>query len=206
MNFKTPNESLLGEGWEDQNGSHGSTKIVQGLEEQWLGGSIGFQIQTVAIVLSALSAIALLYINSRQAKKRATVDLVLHETTNPEIIEAKKQVRHCHDNKVDITQLSCKGNENKPENASIKIVLNNYEFIAAGIKEGAFDEEIYKRMKRSILVRDWEAFSAYITELRRQTKRNELYMEFGWLAARWSKNKIKPNVTWIQRVINYVEL
>ncbi|MHB1678058.1 MAG: DUF4760 domain-containing protein [Sulfuriferula sp.] len=38
--------------------------------------------------------------------------------------------------------------------------MNNYKFIAAGIKEGAFDEEIYKWMKHSILIRDRDALSA----------------------------------------------
>lgn len=182
-------------------GPHESAKIVL-----WLGETTGFWIQTGAIILSALVAIAILYNNSHQAKKRATIDLVLHETNNPEIIDAKKQVRHCHEDKIDITQLSCKGNEDKPENAAIKIVLNNYEFIAAGIKEGAFDEEIYKRMKRSIVIRDWEAFAAYITELRRQKKRDKLYIEFEWLAARWNKSEIRPNVTLIRRAINCLGL
>lgn len=178
-----------------------STKIVL-----WLGESIGFWIQTGAFVFSALGAIAIIYNNSHQAKKRATIDLVLHELSNPEIIEAKKQVRQCYDSNTDFTKLSCEENKDKPENGYIKTMLNNYEFIAAGIKEGAFDEEIYKRMKRSILIRDWDAFSAYVAELRRRTNRNKIYIEFQWLAERWRKSEIKPQVNLVRRFINYIKL
>lgn len=172
----------------------------------WLGESYGFWIQTGAIVLSAFGAIAIIYNSSHQAKKRATVDLVLHESSNPEIISAKEHVRKCHDTKTDFTKLSCKENKDDPANGYIKIVLNNYEFFAAGIKEGAFDEEIYKRMKRSIIIRDWDAFAAYITELRSQTKRDKLYIEFQWLAERWKQSEIKPNVNIVRRCINRLGL
>lgn len=178
-----------------------STKIIL-----WLGETAGYWIQTVAIVLSAFSAIAIIYNNSHQAKKRATVDLVLHELSNPLLIEAKKHVRALRESGADVTKLSCCENKDKAENGYIKTLLNNYEFIAAGIKEGAFDEEIYKRMTRSILIRDWDAFSAYVAELRRQTEREKIYAEFQWLVERWKRSEIKSEVWWPRRFINRIGL
>jgi hypothetical protein len=49
--------------------SHESVKIVF-----WLGESLGFWVQTGAFILSAFGAIAIIYNNSHQAKKRATID------------------------------------------------------------------------------------------------------------------------------------
>lgn len=172
----------------------------------FLGESRGFWVQTGAFILSAFGAIAIIYNNSHQAKKRATVDLVLYELGNPLLIEAKKHVRLLRESGADLTQLSCAENKDKAENGYIKTLLNNYEFIAAGIKEGAFDEEIYKRMTRSILIRDWDAFSAYVAELRRQTKREKIYIEFQWLVERWKKSEIKPEVNILRRFINYIRL
>lgn len=172
----------------------------------WLGESLGFWVQTGAFILSAVGAIAIIYNNSHQAKKRATVDLVLHELTNPEIVEAKQKVAEFHDNHTDLTQLSCAQHKHKPENVYIRTVLNNYEFIAAGIKEGAFDEEIYKRVKRSILIRDWEALAAYVAEIRRRTGREKIFIELQWLAERWKKSEIKPTVSWVRRFLTYIGL
>lgn len=162
--------------------------------------------QTGAFILSAFGAIAIIYNNSHQAKKRATIDLVLHELCNAEIIEAKKHIADYHNNKTDFTQLSCEEHKAKQENVYIRTILNNYEFIAAGIKEGAFDEEIYKRMKRSILIRDWDALAAYVTEIRRRTGREKIYIEMQWLAERWKKSEIKPEVHWWRRLFNKLGL
>lgn len=155
-----------------------------------LGETMGFWIQTGAFVFSAFGAIAIIYNNSHQAKKRATIDLALHEYDNEQIREAKKQLRKFQDDAVNITELACGNHHSKPENDYIQTLLNHYEFIAAGIKEGAFDEEIYKRMKRSIIIHHWHALSAYIAERRRVLERDQLYMEFEWLAKRWENSII----------------
>ncbi|MFH4377144.1 DUF4760 domain-containing protein, partial [Acinetobacter baumannii] len=55
------------------------------------------------------------------------------------------------------TKLACEELADNPEeNDVIMTILNHYEFIASGIFEKALDEEIYKRMKKGILVRDWK--------------------------------------------------
>ena len=40
-------------------------------------------------------------------------------------------------------------------------------------------------MKRSLLIRDWDALAPYVVELRRQSRRNRLFAEMEWLANRW---------------------
>lgn len=173
----------------------------------WLGESLGFWIQTGAFIFTAVGAIAVIYNNSHQAKKRATIDLVLHENQNQKLIEAKNQVTKFHKEKKNFTEMACCDDfEENPDNDHILLVLNNYEFTAAGIKEGAFDEEIYKRMKRSLVIREWDAFSAYIAELRRKTGRDKIYAEFEWLANRWRNNHIKPEVSWWRRLFTWAGL
>lgn len=171
-----------------------------------LGETIGFWTQTGAFVFSAFGAIAIIYNNSHQAKKRATIDLALHESGNAKLAEAKKQVRKFQEDRVNITELACGDHHSKPENDYIQTLLNHYEFIAAGIKEGAFDEEIYKRMKRSIMIHHWHALSAYVAERRRVLERDKLYIEFEWLARRWEHSEIKPEVNLVRRFITKIGL
>lgn len=68
--------------------------------------------------------------------------------------------------------------------------LNNYEFLATGIRAGAFDEKIIKRMQYSIAMRDWESLCPFINELRAQTKIDTLFQEFEWLGKRWKKKPL----------------
>lgn len=172
----------------------------------WLGETIGFWVQTGAVILSAGAAIAIIFNNSHQAKKRATIDLVLHETDNDNLVKSKHEVAVSHEANVDFTRLSSKENSDDDLNAHILMVLNNHEFVATGIKEGAFDEEIYKRMKRSIVLRDWDALRPYIMEKRRQLQRDKLFVELEWLANRWKNSEIKPEVCWWRRFFNKIGL
>ena len=129
-------------------------------------------------------------VSERQAKSRATVDVVLHERGDKEYGAARKKFAELRDSGNSLTQYACaKPPAHQEENSSIMTILNQYEFMAAGIRTGAFDEEIYKRMKRGLLIRDWKALKAYVEELKTLHKRPELYIEFQWLAERWDNEK-----------------
>lgn len=171
-----------------------------------LGETMGFWIQSGAFILSALGAIAIIFNNSHQAKKRATIDLVLHELSDQAVIDAKNSVRKYRESGMPFTELAGKAHDENPLNGNLQTVLNHHEFVATGIKEGAFDEEIYKRMKRSLVLRDWEALQPYITEKRRQEQRDKLFVEFEWLANRWKSSPIDPEVSKARRFLNWIGL
>lgn len=167
---------------------------------RWLGETIGFWIQTGAFVISAFAASGALFYNARQvrllrqqniasekhAKSRATVDIVLHERGDDTFKNARKLYAKLRESKISLTTYACgNGDEHQDEKSAILQILNNYEFLAAGIRCGAFDEDIYKRMKRSLLVRDWDALSAFVHELRVKQQHPALFVEMEWLANRW---------------------
>lgn len=168
---------------------------------RWLGETIGFWIQTGAFLISALAASGALFYNARQVKllreqnnatekqgrSRATVDVVLHEKSDETYKSARKNyARLREDSSNSLTMYACgNGDQHQEEKSAILHVLNNYEFMAAGIRCGAFDEEIYKRMKRGLLVRDWGALAAFVHELRIRQQRPALFVEMEWLAERW---------------------
>ena len=166
-----------------------------------LGETLGFWIQTGAFVVSALAAAGALFYNARQvrllreqsvasekqARSRATVDVALHEKSDETYKDARRTYASLREKKeVSLTTYACgNGSANQAEKQAILLVLNNYEFMAAGIRCGAFDEDMYKRMSRSLLVRDWGSLSAFVHELRRTEDRPALFVEMEWLADRW---------------------
>jgi hypothetical protein len=78
-----------------------------------------------------------------------------------------------------------------PEFQHIMRVLNNYEFIAAGIREDALDEEIFKRVQWSVVMKDWAALSGCVMELRSSSERPTLFQEFESLSKRWKEKPLK---------------
>lgn len=149
-------------------------------------------IQTAAIIITGIAAIVALHINSKLSRHRATISMLLAQRTDELLREAKKEMSKLHaDTKISITSLACKGTEDDPRRQHVLVVLNNYEFIAVGVREKALDENVYKRAHYSNLMKDWNAVKPFVTELRTQTGRPTLFQEFEHLHDKWKKNPLK---------------
>jgi hypothetical protein len=156
----------------------------------YFGETAGFWIQTGALFLSAVGALWIIVSREKSERRRATIDLVIHQKTDPKLQEAKLHILALHDNKVQNFARYLE-DRNSPDCKNILLLLNNYEFIAAGIRESALDEEIYKRVQYSVLVKDWDALSGFVMEFRRAEGRQTLFQEFEYIAKRWKKDKLK---------------
>lgn len=176
----------------------------------WLGLKTGYWIQTVAYFLAGIGAVAaaltaLFQLRAlraqvkaaevasatqmasaeRMSRLRATVEVVRHEQTDKELLEAFKKYAELRDEKGALTALAVTHPEPTDDNGLVLRVLNNYEYIATGIHTGAFDEEIYRRMKRSNLIRDWDALKPYVCHLRLRYDKPKLFVELEALAEKW---------------------
>ncbi|MGH6826432.1 DUF4760 domain-containing protein [Methyloceanibacter sp.] len=60
----------------------------------------------------------------------------------------------------------------------IRLVLNELELVAIGIQRGIIDYELYKRWKRSGVIRSWNFAAPFITRLRDKLKNEAIYQEF----------------------------
>lgn len=155
----------------------------------WLGESWGFWIQTGAFFLSALGAIGVIYYNGKQARTRALIDLIIHQKTDKTLIYAtalvyklQKEGNHLSQHIANIDGEECK---------AILKVLNNQEFIAVGIRMGAFNEDVYKEMQCSNVLKLWNAAKGFVAEFREQTKKQTIFQDLETLADKWEKNPIK---------------
>lgn len=153
---------------------------------QFLGESIGFWIQTGAVFLSAVAAIYIIYHNGKLAKRRALIDLIIQQKSDEKLIEATREVYALSKAGNHISQLVDSDKE-----PTILRVLNNQEFIAVGIRTGAFDEGVYKEIQCSNVLKLWTATSGFIQEVRKIDGKNTLFQDFELLAKRWEKNPIK---------------
>ena len=147
------------------------------------------------------TAVKTLEINEKRARRRATIDLVLAENQDENFRDIKEKYATLRSQEDGFTILVCEKptceNRKKEiaENKEILIaILNQYEFIAAAIFEDSLDEDLYKRMKESVLIRDWEALEGFVLELRKQEKRDKIFCESERLALKWKTEK-QNNVT-----------
>ncbi len=151
-----------------------------------------FDIDTVILAATAIAALYSIRRNTVINRRRATVDLVLHQKNDSDLKAANLVVNPLlRDESISITKYSDKTHVGSEERTAILFVLNNYEFVATGIREEAFDFNLFKRMRCGTVLRDWAEFQPFIYELRKINKHPTMYQEFEWLAKKLEHNPLK---------------
>lgn len=158
---------------------------------KFFGETLGFWVQTAAFSLSAIGAVAVISHNSVLARRRATIDHIIHQKTDGELLAAINIVYELHDKKEPLSKFF--GLRGSDEHKAILQVLNNHEFIALGIRRRAFEERIYKELQCSNFIKVWSASSGLVAELRRAEGRDTLFQEFEWLAKRWTTKPLRTH-------------
>ncbi|TCU98405.1 uncharacterized protein DUF4760 [Paracandidimonas soli] len=141
--------------------------------------------------MTAIGAIAVIYYNGKQARLRALIDLVVHQKTHQELVDATRRVNALHKKGGSWTKHL---DPDCQERKDILMILNNQEFIAVGVRLGSFDENTYKQMQYTNVMRLWEASKGFIEEIRREHKKDTLFQDFEKLALRWKKKPIRQIV------------
>lgn len=139
-----------------------------------------------AILISAAVAVGVMIYNAQIARRRATVDLIMNSRQNESFSKARKVVLNFQEDGTQFSKFALAENAQTDENQCVLVVLNFNEFVAVGIRENAFDEKTYKRLRKTRYIRDWETLETYVAEFRKSRKSNTLFSEFEWLAKRWA--------------------
>lgn len=156
----------------------------------------GSLLQTGAIFVSAGAAVWLIIHNGRLARKRALIDLIIQQKNNETLVKDTQLVFSLanEDNNA-LSKFACIEPSTDEEfiknRTAILNVLNNFEFIAVGIRLGAFDEKVYKQLMCGNLLKIWKATAGFIHELRRVSDRHTVFQDIEHLAHKWEKKPIK---------------
>lgn len=81
--------------------------------------------------------------------------------------------------------------ENEKLKDDIHYVLNRYEFIALGIRKGAFEEEMFKDLHYSSFKKLWRYTKPLIMKIRIECEIYTIYQELEGLMKKWEANPIK---------------
>ena len=168
--------------------------IAQSVVEptKWLGETIGFWVQNSILLASAIVAICTIRASARQERRRATIDVVIEQRRDERLIAARQIITKKHEaGETNLAKyLETKDSE---DFKVILLVLNAYEFVASGIREDAFDEDTFKRLRCSTVLKDWEALWGFVMEFRRQKKIPTLFQDFEWLYDKWKIDPLPAN-------------
>ena len=157
----------------------------------FLGETIGFWIQTSILCLSVIVAVVVIWHNGRIARRRATVDMIINEQRDTEYNKHFRRIMQLLTNGKRLIDLAEPQESDSEDLISVRFILNRLEFIAQGIRQGAFEEQIYKDLTYSDVMWLWKEVRPLVEEIRRKRNVQTYYQELEWLATRWKENPIK---------------
>ncbi len=118
--------------------------------------------------------------------------MVIEQKRNDKLSEARQVFAKAR-NADNLGKWASKENAGTDEAKAIMLILNDYEFIASAMRDEAFNLSLYKRMKFSTVVRDWESLQAFVHEKRQEVKHPTLFQEFEWMAKKFKKKPLKQD-------------
>lgn len=164
--------------------------------------------QLLVFIASAYIAYSTIHSSRATARERATLDTILDDNKDDSLAHSKNivlifnedptayYIKHNKNGKRDLAHLFCvEHHELTNDEAEIRAhflkVLNRYEFYAIGINKGLFDEELFKRMYCSTMLKFWGVVNPPVSQLRELAKKDTLFKDFEALAIRWKANPLK---------------
>ena len=146
-------------------------------------------LQNLILAITAAIGLGTLGASSRQERRRATVDVLLENLDDQKFLDARKKVRALLKPGLDIKRLL--SDEGAEDRRQVLSILNRYEFMAAGLRERAFDRKIYQRMYYSNVVSDWNDLESFVRALREDRHTQTLFQEVEALVIEWKKHPLE---------------
>lgn len=93
------------------------------------------ELHTAIVGMSTLIALAAIFNHSRNARRQTTANLVIQQRNDASLKQARTLVTVLNQ-KNEITKLAHNDAKGSDQRNAVLAVLNNYEFIATGLREG----------------------------------------------------------------------
>lgn len=154
-----------------------------------------------AIMVSAiLATVGWLYAARRSralSKKQQTINIILNANLNELFLSKRAKIApYLIAGTIKETVLD---QEDRELRSVLRDILNHYEFVAAGLRNGDFDEKLIKDSEKSTYTFLFKACERYIYTLRYDRERRAIYEHLEWVYIRWEKKP--PNL-----IIRFLEI
>jgi hypothetical protein len=160
----------------------------------------GSDIQNGAVVLSAIAAFWVIAESKATARRRATMDLILHQESDKELIAERIAFNAIKSGTVKVATFASNESRNSSEFSAIRKILNLHELTAVAINEGVIDERVYRRWFNTTYVADYEATKNFIRDARITYDNEAAFSEFEQTAIRWKEDtNWPPKPGWFRR-------
>ena len=146
-------------------------------------------IQALFVSLSVISAVIIYWRTSVNQRRVALVSMILQNQASESVKQATQRMRSLYEQ--NNHSLKSFVHKNDEDLKAILTVANHYEFMAVAIHQGAFDEDTYKALEYSNVMRNWNVLEDFIKEARATHSNQTWFQDFEKLVADWKKSPLK---------------
>lgn len=158
--------------------------------------------ETAILIAAGLATTGWLYTARRSrtlARKQHTINVILQTNFNEKFLERRQKIAPY------LKEGKCPEEILKGENEDLRIcfrdILNHYEFVSAGLRNGDFDEKLVKDSERGTYILLYKCCEPYIWGLRNNRKRMTIYEHLEWIYRRWEThkpNRLTVAIEWVR--------
>ena len=142
-------------------------------------------VPTAILIAALLATLGWLYTTRRQwdlSRRQHTFNALLTMGFSKEFLELFEEIAPA----IRSNSLSPPLDDRKA--TELMTILNHYEFLAAGIRNGDIDEKLLRDSEGGTIIGLVEASQDYIKDIRQIRNRNTVYEHLDWLYRRWKSN------------------
>ena len=131
------------------------------------------------------------------ARKQHTVSIMITANFDENMRAAHRAVAPYFNAKKNLPDQNSK--EFEQIRPHVRLLLNHYEFVAAGIRRGDFDEKLVIDAERGTILNAYESSESYVFALRDNRRSQSIYEHLEWVHRRWEKcppGKLQRIIEW----------
>ena len=148
-----------------------------------------FSVQDVGL-MGVIVATWAIYTNRKIAKQKNTIDLIAKIRENDTLRSDLEWLRTVDsDSSVSIEQFAKDMKANQEACKKILSVLNLYEAISIGIRDGLYDEKVFIDYGRTTLIHVYQKSKPFITRLRKDTNNDKYFEHLQFVAKKFEQLK-----------------
>ena len=144
------------------------------------------------LVIAALIAVISILSVFITAQRKQAIDMILSIRQDKQLTDGLALIARLHiakdDNILKYSEHDMRGHETT---VLIQYVLNHYEFVAVGIRQSIYSEQIVKASSYTTIVKLYDRALPFISNVRKANQTPTYYQEFECLAKRWKDKPLK---------------
>lgn len=163
----------------------------------WLTELLGSEsFRGLMIFAGVLVAVVSVWTARNTARKKQVADMLFASRGDERLQLGCRAVRALHDAPGKNLRTLLDDPEHKDEIDLVKYVLNHFETVGVGIRNGIYDENMVKDAWCTMMINTFEYARPLVDSMRTKHAKDTIFQEYELLVVRWKANPVKARKSW----------